>query len=116
MGKQTIRIRRVGSITFGMVLVTTGILFLTETFLPNLDYRFVFRFWPIILILLGIEVLMSTRQKSWEILDLTGKVVEQNKVIYDVPAIVLTMFLVGFSLVMGVVNWAVYHSGGTWVF
>lgn len=116
MGKQTIRIRRVGSITFGMVLVTTGFLFLTETFLPNLDYRFVFRFWPIILILLGIEVLMSTRQKSWEILDLTGKVVEQNKVIYDVPAIVLTMFLIGFSLVMGMVNWAVYHSGGTLIF
>ena len=116
MGKQTIRIRRVGSITFGVVLVTTGILFLTETFLPNLDYWIMFRFWPIILILLGIEVLMSTRQKSWEILDETGKVVEQNKVIYDVPAIVLTMFLVGFSLVMGVVNWAVYHSGGTWVF
>ena len=37
MGKQTIRIRRVGSITFGVVLVTMGILFLTETFLPSED-------------------------------------------------------------------------------
>ena len=106
MGKQTIRIRRVGSITFGVVLVVTGILFLVEQFLPKLDYRNVFLFWPVILIMLGIEVLLASRQKTWEILDETGKIVEQSKIIYDVPAIVLTMLLTGFSMIIGLLNWA----------
>ena len=40
MEKQTIRIRRVGSVTFGLVLIVTGVLFLVHLFLPRLDFRF----------------------------------------------------------------------------
>lgn len=110
MEKQTIRIHRVGSVTFGLVLIATGMIFLFELFFPRLDYRLVLRFWPLILILLGMEVLSGCRQKSYEILDKKGKVLEQNRVVYDVPAILLTMVLVLFSIVMAAVNLALVSS------
>lgn len=87
MEKQTIRIRRVGSITFGTVLVISGAIFLLRLFFQNLNYAVVFRLWPIILILLGIEVLLGARQKTFEVLNEQGKIIEQSKVVYDVPAL-----------------------------
>lgn len=110
MGRQTIRVRRVGSVTFGAVLVITGVMFLLQQFIPDMDCRLVLRFWPIILIGLGIEVLLGSRQKNEEVLDEEGKIVEQNKVVYDVPAILLTVVLIFFSMFMAVANWALIHS------
>ncbi len=110
MGRQTIRVHRVGCVTFGMVLVITGVIFLLQQFLPNLDCRIILRFWPIVLIGLGIEVLLGNRQRNMEILDEEGKVVEQNKVIYDVPAMILTVVLTFFSIFMAMMNWALVHS------
>lgn len=107
MNRQTINIRRVGSITFGAVLILTGILFLIHLFFPAIDFYSIFRFWPVILILLGLEVLAGSRQKIYEILDEQGKVIEQSKVVYDVPAILMMIVLVGFSMCMGIVDWAV---------
>lgn len=63
MERQTIRIRRVGSVTFGMVLVVTGVLFLIHLFLPGLDLRVIFQFWPLMLITLGVEVLLEAGRK-----------------------------------------------------
>ncbi len=105
MGKQTITVRRVGSVTFGLTLVATGILFLANLFYPAFDYLTIYRFWPMILIVLGIEVLMGSRQKNVEVLDEEGKVVEQSKVVYDVPAIVLMIVLTIFAMCMAVVYW-----------
>lgn len=110
MGKQTIRIHRVGSVTFGMVLIVTGVLFLIHLFLPKWDYRAIFQFWPLILIVLGIEVLLGSRQETYEVRDEKGQVLEQNKVVYDVPAILLTIVLTGFSMFMGILDWAIMHS------
>lgn len=110
MGKQTIRIHRVGSVTFGIVLIITGVIFLLQQFIPNVDYAIIFRFWPIILIGLGIEVLLGSRQKNVEVLDEEGKIVEQNKVIYDAPAIILTVVLIFFSVFLAMMNWALLHS------
>lgn len=110
MGKQTIRIRRVGSVTFGVVLIVTGVLFLMHLFLPRLDYRVLFEFWPLILILLGVEVLLGNRQKTYEVRDEKGRILEQSKMIYDVPAILLTMILTGFSIFMGMVDWTLLHA------
>lgn len=110
MERQTIRIHRVGSITFGLVLIVTGVLFLFHLFLPGLDYRIIYQFWPLILIFLGIEVLFSNRQKSYEVWGAQGQIVEQNKVIYDVPAILLTIVLTAFSMLMGMIDWAWMHS------
>lgn len=110
MGKQTIRIRRVGSVTFGTVLIITGVIFLLQLFIPDVNYAVVFRFWPVVLIGLGIEVLLGSRQKNVEVLDEEGKVVEQSKTVYDVPAIVMTVVLVFFSIFMAMMNWALIHS------
>lgn len=109
MEKQTIRIRRVGSVTFGVVLIVTGILFLLHMFLPNLNYVMIFRFWPVILILLGLEVLAGTRHKSFDVLDGQGKVIEQNKTVYDVAAIFLTVVMTCFAICMGMLDWAVKY-------
>lgn len=110
MEKQTIRIRRVGSVTFGIVLIVTGVLFLVHLFLPRLDYRMVFQFWPLILITLGVEVLFGSRQKTYEVRNEKGQIIEQSKVIYDVSAIVLTFVLTGFSLFMGLIDFIMLHS------
>lgn len=53
MGKQTITIRRVGSVSFGIVLLLSGFLLLMKTFFPQLDYLMIYRFWPVTLVILG---------------------------------------------------------------
>lgn len=80
------------------------------TVFSQTDYRLVLQFWPLILIFLGVEVLLGCRQKNYEILDKEGKVLEQNKIVYDVPAILLTMALVLFSFIMALVNLALITS------
>ena len=110
MGKQTIKVHRVGSVTFGIVLVITGVIFLLQQFFPKWDYVIIFRFWPIVLIGLGIEVLLGSRQKNVEVLDEEGKTIEHSKTVYDVPAMILTMVLVFFSIFMAVMNWALLYS------
>ncbi len=105
MGRQTITVRRVGSVTFGLTLVTTGLLFLVNLFYPDLNYLMIYRFWPLILISLGIEVLIGSRQKNVEVLDEEGKIMEQSKVIYDVPAIFLMIVLTGFAMCMALIYW-----------
>ena len=51
--------RKIGVLTLGVSLVAFGVLFLLRAFIPWLDYLYAIRFWPIILILLGVEVLLS---------------------------------------------------------
>lgn len=53
------RTHRVGAITAGASLVGFGIVFLLQQFLA-LDFVFIIKFWPIILISLGVEVIAST--------------------------------------------------------
>lgn len=110
MERHTIRIRRVGSVTFGVVLVVTGVLFLLKVFFPALDYLMIFRFWPVILILLGVEVLFGTGHKTFEVLNGQGKVIEQSKTVYDIAAIFLTMALTGFAICMGLLDYAVRYQ------
>ena len=52
-------VRRVGSVTFGITLLCYGILFLVHTFIPTLKYRYIFRCWPVVFILLGIMLLFA---------------------------------------------------------
>lgn len=90
MEKQTVIIRRVGSISFGIVLLVSGFLLLAKTFFPQLDYLMIYRFWPVTLIILGIEVLAGSRRRNVEVLNEQGKIIEQNKTIYDFAAIIMT--------------------------
>ncbi len=114
MNGQTIRIRRVGSVTFGVVLVVLGCLLLIQTLFPQFSYYMVYRFWPVMLITLGIEVLAGTRGKNYEVLDEKGKVVEQNKTVYDFPAILMMTVILGFAVFMAMVYW-VYETNGYFV-
>ena len=41
-----------------------------------------------------------------------GQLVEQSKVVYDVPAILLTIVLTGFSLCMGIMDVVLSHAQG----
>lgn len=81
--------RRVGSITCGCVLILFGILFFVHMFVPGLSYEMIFHLWPLILILLGIEILAA----NWK---------EGEKAFkYDVGAVVLIFVLAVFALIMG---------------
>ena len=51
--------KKIGVFTLGTALIAFGVLFLLRVFIPWWDYRMVLRFWPVVLILLGLEVLLS---------------------------------------------------------
>ena len=51
--KQIIHIHRVGSVTFGLVLVVMGVLCLLRLIFPLLDYELIIRLWPVVFICLG---------------------------------------------------------------
>ena len=82
--KQIIHIHRVGSVTFGLVLVVMGVLCLLRLIFPLLDYELIFRLWPVVFICLGVEVLISSRRP-------------ERRVVYDGAAIFLLILLILFS-------------------
>ena len=53
------RSKKIGVFTLGTALVAFGVLFLLRVFIPWWDYLCVLKFWPLILILLGGEILLS---------------------------------------------------------
>jgi hypothetical protein len=87
--------RRVGTITCGIVLVLFGILFLLNGFLPMLNYAFIFRLWPLVLVSLGAELLLSARKEI------------EEKVKYDFGAIALVILLSVFSMAMGMADYVI---------
>lgn len=56
--------RRVGTFTFGLVLMSLGAVMLLSMFAPALDLRWVLKLSPLALISLGTEVLLSARGNS----------------------------------------------------
>lgn len=51
--------RRVGVLTLGLSLFIFGIMFFIRTINEGISFESILKFWPLILILLGIEVLIS---------------------------------------------------------
>lgn len=84
--------RRVGTFTLGLTLLIFGVLFGLHLFFPSLDYLFVFRLWPIIFIILGSEILISSIGKK----DLTFR--------YDFAAILIICLLMVFAMGMACVD------------
>ena len=69
------RVHRVGTVTGGIVMIIYGVLFLLHTIFPIIKYRFIFRLWPIILIILGLEILAGNAKwgylgTGWRYLDM----------------------------------------------
>ena len=96
------RSRRVGSITCGIVLIVFGILFILHMLMPVITYTFIFRFWPLILIFLGVEILLSNIKKT------------ETAMKYDIGAILLIIILAIFSMGMGVVEFCMNHASVYW--
>ena len=71
------RPRRVGSVTFGLTLVLFGVLFLIHIVVPTLHYEMIFQFWPVVFVLLGVEILVENHKSN----------AEQCRFVYDFPAI-----------------------------
>lgn len=71
----------------GLSLICAGVLFAIHLFIPGiLTYYYIFRLWPLILILLGAEVLIANMRNR------------EDKIVYDGWAIfimVLAMILAG---------------------
>lgn len=52
------RVRRVGTVAFALTLIGVGVLLLVRVFVPGFDVLSVLKFAPVILIILGVEVLI----------------------------------------------------------
>ena len=93
---QSIRIHRVGTVTFGLVLVILGVLCLLRLIFPVVDYELIFRLWPAVFICLGLEVLVSSRRP-------------ERRVVYDGAAIFLLVLLILFAMSMAGMDWIFTH-------
>lgn len=96
--KKTIKIHRVGSVTFGSVLVVFGMLCLLHGFIPAISYEVVFHLWPCILIILGIEILIASARGT-------------TQFIYDKTAVILLVIVTFFVMGMASIDFAIEHSG-----
>ena len=76
---QTNRSHRVGSVTAGISMIAFGILFLLNLFTDRITCEMIFRFWPVMIIGLGIEILVSTAASE--------------KYVYDAGAVVLMIIM-----------------------
>lgn len=92
------RVRRVGSITCGMLMIVFGGLFLVHMFYPPLSLSLIMKLWPLILIALGCEMLLSNVRRGEE---------QEEMLKYDGGAIFLVFLLTCFSVVMGMIEWFV---------
>lgn len=81
---------RVGTVSMGIMLIATGLLLLISELSGINGARIILRWWPVILIILGIEVLayLGLSKSSGE---------EQPKLKFDGLSIFLTIFIVLFS-------------------
>ena len=86
----TVRTHRVGAFTSGFCMVGFGILLLLHNLIGILDYETILGFWPLILIGLGVELLLSNVMKS--------------KIVYDKAAIVLLFVMVLFVMMLAGVD------------
>lgn len=80
--------RRVGTLTAGVVLVVFGVMFLMHAMFRNISYNVILSLWPIILILLGIEVIAAYI------------INKEEKIKYDTGAIFLVIILSLFAMGM----------------
>jgi len=86
----TYRSHRVGSVTAGLSMVGFGVMFLLHLLFDLVEYRMMFSLWPVMLILLGLELLLSNFSK--------------RKIVYDKAAIFLLVLMTFFTMGMAVAD------------
>lgn len=91
--------RAVGTLTLGISFVVFGVFFLTNAVFDVIPYTILFTLWPVILILLGVEVLVSYAMNKTENTRFSG------------VSIFLLVLLTLFALSAGAVGYAIENSG-----
>lgn len=84
--EKTMRVHRVGSITAGLSMIALGVAALLHLFAGIISYEWIFRLWPIMIIGLGIELLISNFLTE--------------KIVYDKAAIFLLIIITFFAMGM----------------
>jgi len=93
--------RRVGTFTFGVVLITAGLAMLASMFFPHLDLTWVLKLSPLALISLGAETLLAARGGG--------------RVKYDWVGMVLCCLIVCTALALfAAAWWMLYGEPGIW--
>ena len=87
--------RRVGTFTFGMVLVVSGLAMLVSMFFPQLEFTWLLQLSPLALIGLGVETLLAARGGG--------------RVKYDWVGMVLCCLIVCAALVLFAAAWWLVH-------
>jgi hypothetical protein len=93
------RERRVGTFTLGIGLLLFGILFIIRTFSPIISYGIILKLWPVILIILGCEILANYYKTK------------EDNLRYDKASIFLILLLSFFSMGMGFMQFVFEHAG-----
>lgn len=94
------RIHRIGSVTCGISFILFGILFLLQMIVPYLNFWKIFRLWPCIFIMLGIETLIGNYKCA-------------DRFIYDKGAVFMLVVLMSFAMAMGIINeWLICLPSG----
>jgi len=89
--------RRVGTFTTGIVLVMFGILFLLRLIYPGINYLLIATMWPLVLIILGIEIIVAYAINNEGIMK------------YDFGAIILILIVSFFAMGMGCMEYVITH-------
>lgn len=87
---KSIRVHRVGSITAGLSLVVFGVMLLLQSVFHLVTYELILSLWPVILICLGGELLLST--------------VMTRRIVYDKGAICLMILMAFFAVGMAITD------------
>ncbi len=87
--------RKIGTFTFGFSLILFGVVFLLKLFLNTITYGFIFKFWPLILVILGLEVLVSYFKNN------------TDKIHYDAVSLVLICLISVFTMGMAVADFLI---------
>ncbi len=88
--KMEYRTHRVGTITAGLAMVVFGVLLLLQSVFDVMAYETIFAFWPVILIGLGIELLLSN--------------VFAKQMVYDKGSVLLLVIMTIFAIGMAVTD------------
>ena len=59
------RIHKTGSISAGASLILFGCAFFAHTFFGVMNYTLILKFWPLILVSLGIEILLNRNEENF---------------------------------------------------
>ena len=81
------------ALSIGCILIVLGVLLIVHLFVPKLTYTAILNYWPVTLILLGIEILVANFRS------------EKETFTYDGWSIVLMFLILGFTMCMGILDW-----------